>query len=146
MRRTQWYWILRQTIGNQSEWSEDWKTVCFAIVLSLSNNLKITVRKKGLWQSQYGEPLEGQMRELQSTRVFVTLSGWMYVAAALRRAEWSFQRATQSKANNATAEQRRMNILMQPLCYTTVNQMPGAWAKWIFLTHFQYYWNINERS
>lgn len=64
------------------------------------------------------------MRELQSTQVFVTLSGWMYVAAAVRRAEWSSQSATQSKANNATAEQRHMNILMQPLCYTAVNQMP----------------------
>lgn len=64
------------------------------------------------------------MRELQSTRVFVTLSGWMHVAAALRRAEWSFQRATQSKANNATAEQRHMNIVMQPLCCTAVNQLP----------------------
>lgn len=43
--------------------------------------------KKGLWQSQYGELFEGQMRELQSTRAFVTLSDWMYMAAALRRAE-----------------------------------------------------------
>lgn len=58
----------------------------------------------------------------------------------LKRAEWSFQRATQSESNNATAEERRMNILMRSLVYGSKSNARGRELS----EYFSHIFNITE--